>query len=226
MENLLSLYLGIDVAGAKNTWFAALSDDGAQLKLAMTPHIATLPDIVAFTNDHDVLAAAIDAQLSIAMSNLTGFRSADTELRELLPPHHRNWVASVNSLMAVPIRGQMLADAISPSVATIIETHPRASLYFGCPPDHQESIANYKREPGAAECVRNLWAYWSAEFGLTDPLGNDSDGALDAVVCATIAYLCHNDPSRLFRLRHNAVDRRGHGPFYILHPDQRPNAGT
>ena len=178
----MSLYLGIDVAGANNTWFAALSDDGTQLKLAVTPQLATLPNIVAFTNDNDVMAAAIDAQLSIAMSNLTGFRSADTELRELLPAHHRNWVASVNSLMAVPIRGQMLADALSSSVATIIETHPRASLYFGCPSDHEESIANYKRDPGAAECVTHLWAYWAAEFGLTDPLGTNTDGALDAVV--------------------------------------------
>ena len=222
----MSLYLGIDVAGASNTWCAALSDDGTQLKLALAPHVATLPDIVAYTNDNDVLAAAIDAQLSIAMSNLTGFRSGDTELRNLLPAQHRNWVASVNSLMAVPIRGQMLADALSPSVATIIETHPRASLYFGCPPDHEDSIANYKRDPGAAECVSHLWAYWSTSFGLTDALSTNTDGALDAVVCATIAYLCHNDPTRLFRLRHNAVDRTGHGPFYILDPSQRPNIGT
>jgi len=221
----MSHYLGIDVAGASNTWFTSLSRDDDGLRLAVPPHVAPLTEIVAHTDEHDVLAAAIDAQLSMAISDNNGFRSADYQLRDILPDHFQNWVASINSLMAVPVRGRQLADSLSPTVATIIETHPRATLYFGCPLTYEDSIANYKKGPNAPDCVAHLWEYWAECFGIIDPLGNLSDGALDAVVCATVAYLCHNEPDRLFRLRHTATDRNGHGPFYVLHPDRRPDNG-
>ena len=56
---------------------------------------------------------------------------------------------SFNSLMAVPIRGRMLADHLSPRVGTLLKTHPRASLLFGL--DHveeeiHEAIRHYKRK--------------------------------------------------------------------------------
>ncbi|PQO38876.1 hypothetical protein C5Y96_03115 [Blastopirellula marina] len=218
-------YIGVDIAGASNTWFTSLTPTDDGLSIAVSPHIAALTEIITFVDDHDVVAACIDAQLTIAPSDNTGFRSADTELRSLLPNEFQNWVASINSLMAVPVRGRLLADSITASVATIIETHPRASLYFGTPEELQNSIANYKGGPNAAECTRRLWDDWSARYRIDGELVTITDGSLDSIICATVAYLCHTSPAQLYRLRHNAPARVGHGPFYVLSPAARPKQG-
>ncbi|TWU51417.1 DUF429 domain-containing protein [Rubripirellula reticaptiva] len=221
----MTLYLGVDVAGANNTWAAVLSDEDGSLAFRLPPHSTSLPEIVSFADSNDVSAVAIDAQLTVSLSDLTGFRSSDMELRALLPDANRNWVASVNSLMAVPVRGQMLAVSLSTTVPTVIETHPRACLHFACGPSFDDAIMNYKREPGAADCVSRLWDSWSQSFGISGSLPELSDGALDAAVCATIAYLCHTGPSRLYRLRHHNADRTGHGPFVVLAPELKPTDG-
>ena len=46
------------------------------------------------------------------------------------------------------------------------------------------------------------------------------DGALDALVCATVAYLFHHEPATLLRLRHEVAGKTGRGPFYVLTPTQ------
>jgi predicted nuclease with RNAse H fold len=175
-----------------------------------------LGDIVAYCDTHDVVAAAIDAQLTIALSEETGFRSSDLQLRSMLPAGCREWVASINSLMAVPVRGRMLAEALGPVVGTIIETHPRASLLFALGEEHLELIRRYKKGPEAGAMVEELWQLWCKHYNITgcDPVQHD--GALDALICATVAYLFHTSPALLLRLRLVAAVRMGRGVFYVV----------
>lgn len=55
------IYLGVDIAGANNTWASALSpsDDGSVV--VHGPHTITLEDIVKYCEENDVVAVAIDA---------------------------------------------------------------------------------------------------------------------------------------------------------------------
>lgn len=210
------LYLGVDIAGASNTWATLLGPTPSGLRIIEQPALHALTDIVDYCDRHDVIAIAIDAQLSIALSDENGFRSCDRELRSLLPSNCLNWVASVNSLMAVPVRGRMLADALAPRVGTIIETHPRASLLFALGDERLESIRSYKTGEAKAEAVAHLWHHWRERYGILDDIATLNDGAIDAVVCATVAYLYHHEPASLHRLRHDAADRSGRGPFYVV----------
>ncbi len=59
---------------------------------------APLAEIVGYCEENVVMAAAIDAQLTIVLSEENGYRTSDIKLRELLPPDCRTWVASFNSL--------------------------------------------------------------------------------------------------------------------------------
>jgi predicted nuclease with RNAse H fold len=213
------LFVGVDVAGRDNTWLACLAKDGNCVFLEQQPRRASLGEAVQLAEQRDVVAVAIDAQLSIALSDENGFRSSDTELRALLPAAFRNWVASFNSLMAVPIRARLLSEALSPSVGTILETHPRACLYFGLSAASDEAVRQYKN--GSVQHVETLWQSWSQRFGVQGDLGVPTDGALDATVCATVAYLSHHRPEDLLRLRHAAIDKTGRGPFYVLRPELR-----
>src|SRR5215208_4338063 len=97
------IYLGVDIAGSKNTWVAALSASSDGLEFVFDPRTATLADIVGYCEENDVVAVAIDAQLTIAVSEDNGFRTSDLYLQDMLPEDCRNWVASINSLMAVPV---------------------------------------------------------------------------------------------------------------------------
>jgi hypothetical protein len=180
------LFIGIDIAGGKNTWLACLAQDGTRLYLDQPPRRATLGEIIQMAEHRDVTAAAIDAQLSIALSEENGFRSSDSELRALLPSEFRSWVASVNSLMAVPIRARLLSDALAPSIPTILETHPRACLYFGCGPGSVAPLRQYKRDGDVAQHVEPLWKTWAQRFKIEGELGSMTDGALDATVCAPL----------------------------------------
>jgi predicted nuclease with RNAse H fold len=221
----LPLFIGVDIAGGENTWLACISEDGQRICLERPPCRASLKEIVQLTEQRDVVAVAMDAQLSMAISDENGFRSSDKELRSLLPERFRCWVASINSLMAVPIRARILAEAISPSVATILETHPRASLYFASVPGMDESLCNYKHGPGADGHVERLWQAWCSRFGIQGALGCPSDGALDAAVCATVAYLSYHRRGSLLRLRHSANEKTGRGPFFVVTPDLRQSSG-
>lgn len=214
------IFLGVDVAGAKNTWVAALSPKGGSLEVVAIPHLSTLEKIAAYCEEKSVVAVAIDAQLTMALSDEDGFRTSDRWLRALLPPDCQNWVASINSLMAVPIRGRLLADSLSPVVGTLLETHPRASLLFGLEKTAGTAIRNYKRKDSSAkEHTIALLRRWCSRFHIA--VGSEiptKDGALDSLVCATVAYLFHHAPERLLKLRYKVEGKTGRGPFYVLAP--------
>ena len=226
MENQESnlIYLGIDVAGASNTWVSGLSQKNSHLEIVLEPHSTSLEKIVNFCKENHVIGAAIDAQLTMSLQAKTGFRESDGQLRKLLPPDCRNWVASVNSLMAVPVRGRFLSDFLAPIVGTIIETHPRASLLFGLGKVADTAVRKYKKSDDDKH-LNILWENWSQRFNILSNSSINDDGALDAIVCATVAYLYHHKPETLLRLRENISDIRGRGPFYVLVPAFKQNGG-
>ena len=220
MKNIHGLvqpqYLGIDIGGAKNTWMCALTTSNGGLSIVQQPIHASLKDIIQYTENYLVVSTAIDAQLTWSVSDEKGFRGSDDKLRDLLPRDSRNWVASQNSLMAVPVRGRQLAECLSPIVGTIIETHPRACLYFANK-SLIKSVKLYKKVNGQEHRTR-LWQSWTRQFGIKNKLEMSAitDDALDSLVCATIAYLFHHSPHQLTRLSHSATDKRGRGPFFVL----------
>jgi predicted nuclease with RNAse H fold len=206
-------FIGVDIAGAEKTWAAGLMPSSRGLQISFGPKLATPEHLMAIVNAQGATAVAIDGQLSLAFSDANGFRSSDTELRTLLPPDCRTWVASANSLMAVPVRARLLADAISPAVGTVLETHPRAclALYLG-----EQSLADVREYKRSTEAVQRLLDRWVVEFGIHGGVAASTDGALDAIVCATVAFCYHSAPRRLRLLRHSAQDRQGRGPFVVL----------
>ena len=216
-------FIGVDVAGEANTWVAGLlpADDG--LQIAFGPRPTAPEDLTALIDREEPTGVAIDGQLSLAFSEANGFRSCDMDLRALLPADCRTWVASANSLMSVPIRARLLADVISPAIGTILETHPRASLYLELGEEFLQEIKEYKR---SADAVRRLTSEWCERHGIHADAHADSDGALDALVCATVADHFHSDPRRLRHLRHTAVDRQGRGPFVVMDAGQGTAVAT
>jgi len=213
------IYLGVDIAGARNTWVAGLAWRQERLEVAIQPHLSTLEQIVDLCLQGRVVGAAIDAQLSMSLAAETGFRQSDLKLREMLPVDCRNWVSSLNSLMAVPVRGLLLGQHLAPLVGTLLETHPRACLYFGLGPEFYPAVRAYKSQDAGYEHIALLWAGLRTRFRIASELPLESDGALDALVCATVVYLYHHDPASLLRLDAGARDLRGYGPFYVLAPD-------
>ncbi len=216
-----SIYLGVDVAGAKNTWATALSPSDSSLAVVDGPRRASLAAVVGYCESNNVVAATIDAQLTAALSEENGYRESDMELREMLLERQgsRNWVAAATGLLAVPVRGRLLAEHLSPTVGTVIETHPRASLLFALGEEYLVPIREYKRGDEAAEFhTRTLWRAWSEAFGVLPHEPTYHDGALDSLVCATVAYLYHHEPAALHKLRHEVTGRVGRGPFYVVAP--------
>jgi len=122
--------------------------------------------------------------------------------------------------MAVPIRGRLLAEALSPIVGTLLETHPRACLLFGLSSSVGMAVRNYKgSNPSSEEHVVKLVEQWCDRFHITPPDEAPIDhNALDSLVCATIPYLYHHMPENLFKLRHEAEDKTGRGPFFVVAP--------
>jgi hypothetical protein len=113
-------YLGVDMAGAQNTWMCVLTVRDKRPTLTQAPSRETLERIIKYVEEQPVVAAAIDAQLTWSPTEESGFRSSDEELRGMLPPDCRTWVASQNSLMAVTVRGRQLAECLGPAAGTII----------------------------------------------------------------------------------------------------------
>lgn len=232
------IYLGVDVAGAKNTWVAGVAPSDGGISVVCEPYSTSLQTIVDYCEQNDVVAVAIDAQLAIAISDENGFRSSDTCLQNMLPEDCEHWVMSFNALMAVPVRGRLLADHLSPTVGTLIETHPRACLLFGlghceeakyCEDSIRTAIREYKPKSSDTKeqketrkpYTEKLWRLWSERFSIhyQGSVREDSvsdDGALDALVCATIAHQFHQEPSVLRKLQHDALGKTGRGPFYVL----------
>jgi predicted nuclease with RNAse H fold len=212
------VYMGVDVGGKGNTWACALSERSStgqrELFVFFGPKKATLEELVKLCWGWRVVACAIDAPLSYSLEEESGLRRCDQALRELLPPECRNWVMSLHSLMAAPIRGLRLAEALAPAVGTIVETHPRASLLFALP-GLQQAVCRYKRADRAA-CAQ-LWQAWAATFairGLLEVLPHD--GALDALVCATVAWLYHRRPEVLVSFAQGGFGTRGFGPLVVV----------
>lgn len=127
----------------------------------------------------------------------------------------------------MPVRGRLLAEHLSPTVGTVIETHPRASLLFGLGEEFLELIREYKPKrddtKSAAEArrshTRTLWRAWSEAFGILTHEPVYHDGALDSLVCATVAHLYHHAPAALHKLRHEVPGKVGRGPFYVVAPE-------
>lgn len=207
------IFLGVDIAGADNTWVCGLSSNKEGLIMHLPPLKKSLADIIQYAVHNNVVAVAIDAQLTSSISDENGFRSSNMQLRKLLTPKYQNWVASQNSMMAVPVRGRQLAEALSPLVGTIIETHPRACLLLANP-ENEVAVQDYKK-PDGLDAICFLWGWWTKKFYIKGDLPKPTDGALDSMVCATIAYLYHRCPEKLFKLHHDAPGKMGRGPFLI-----------
>ena len=192
----------------------------------------TLQAVVTECQKGDVVALAIDAQLTFSISRENGFRASDENLREMLPSDFRNRVASYNSLMAVPLRGTALAAAASPFVGTIIETHPTACLALEfADADARRWVTDYKspkpREGQdqmewlavSSNACQSLWDRWLERFRLrSSRRGAQEDGPVDALVTATVAWLYHRAPERLQRLAVGESDEVGRGPFWVIQP--------
>lgn len=206
-------FTGVAIAGAENTWVAAISSSANGTEIIFQPRALLANQLADLIDELQPLGIAIDGQLSLAYSESNGFRSSDLELRELLPPGCRSWVASSNSLMAVPVRAQLLAEYVAPIVGTVLETHPRATLLLelglGCLAD----VQTYKKSPTS---VARLSRLWIERFQIQGEVHIPTHDALDALVCATVALAFHSDPSRVRQLSHKAKDRRGRGPFVVL----------
>lgn len=210
--------LGVDIAGADNTWVAGIARSDSGLDVVLPPQLMTLDGIVAYCQQEQVVAVAIDGQLSMATSDERGFRASDKELRELLPRQNRNWVASFNSLMAVPMRSMLLAERLTPDVGTMLEVHPRASMWFAFSESMPLAVRRYKKHEDAPQHVASLWKGWSERYGIRSDVAPTTDGGIDAIVCATVAWLYGNRPDTLHFLRHPATHKTGYGPFYVLRP--------
>src|SRR5260370_17864359 len=102
------IFLGVDVAGAANTWVAALSSKGdGNLVLVDKPGLTRLKDIVSYCEQHYVIAVALDAQLTMALSDENGFRTSNKKLRPVFPSVPEPCCPWINSLMFLPIHGQL-----------------------------------------------------------------------------------------------------------------------
>ncbi len=217
-------FLGIDIAGSKNTWAVALKKQNNLLNLSPllslksplqpSPIKDFLP-IVDFCKKEKVLAVAIDAPLSFSLKDEKGLRTSDKALKKLLPKKAKSWVVSYHTLMAVPIRALLLSEALSPLCGTIIETHPRASLYFCLPEDKKEISFIYKKklllkdEKFLINWLKEVFQLnIDFEFKLTE-------GILDAIMCAIAGYLYHKSPERLLFLP-SEENFKGFGPFVII----------
>ncbi len=112
------------------------------------------------------------------------------------------------------------------TVGTILETHPRASLLLALGDDYKEAVLGYKpkskepadayRDRGGRDAVIELWKAWCNRYGIVaEPPSDATDGALDALVCATVGWLYHRTPAELERLTQDGGASFGRGPFYV-----------
>ncbi|PMP98028.1 MAG: hypothetical protein C0169_01010, partial [Thermodesulfobacterium geofontis] len=88
-------FLGIDIAGSKNTWIVVLKSEKDLLELCpllslenpFNPnYIEDFSLIIDFCKKYKVLGVAFDAPLSFSLQNKRGFRTSDKTLKNLLPP--------------------------------------------------------------------------------------------------------------------------------------------
>lgn len=210
-------YAGVDIAGATNTWLCRLADAEGWPELVEPPRTTTLREVVDYAGEEAVVAVAIDAPLTWGLDEDRGLRESDELLRTLLPSGARDWVVSQNSMKAVPARGRQLSEYLGGVVGTILETHPRSCVYFALR-ENMELIHGYGRGKGAREAARPLWDAWIRRFSIRGAQGVNEveEGTVDALVCATIAFLYHRAPGMLRRLTGSSPGLRGRGPFVVL----------
>ena len=210
-------YAGVDIGGATTTWLCSLADDEGWPRLVEPPKTLSLREIVDYAGERTVVSVAIDAPLTWALDEDRGLRASDEALRRLLPSGARDWVVSQNSMKAMPARGRQLADYLGGVVGTILETHPRSCVYFALR-ERVELIHGYGRGKGAREAARPLWDAWIRRFSIRGAAGVDEveEGTVDALVCATMAFLYHRAPGMLRRLTDATPALRGRGPFVVL----------
>lgn len=218
-------FLGIDLAGSKNTW--AVSLEKGEKGLALTPVlslknssspsiITDLFEILSFCMKNKVLSVAIDAPLSFSLSNSTGFRLSDRKLKELLPKKAKNWVVSYHALMGVPIRALLLAQEISPYCGAILETHPRACFYLALPEDKKYLAFEYKKRNLNEEEEKFLLKFFLEKFKLKISFPfSFKEGIIDAIFCALVANFYFSSPERLLFLP-SEEGLKGFGPFVLL----------
>jgi predicted nuclease with RNAse H fold len=181
--------------------------------------IGALLEVVDLVSEKDFIACAIDAPLTFIPQSKK-WRLSDIELRCLLDKDFKNWVQSPNSMQAVPLRAQQLTSLILPYVSTIIETHPRSSLAFILNKKN-EALKRYKTS------LKHLNKLKELIFNRLSSLLNTSftmsakeietDGALDAFICALISFIYIKDYKRLYKLPLGA-GARGFAPFYVFKP--------
>ncbi len=218
-------FLGIDLAGTKNTWAVSLEKKGNYLSLTETlslkkPEqplaIKDLFEVVSFCTKNRVLSVAIDAPLSFSLSNLTGFRLSDIKLKEMLPKNAKKWVVSYHALMGVPIRAFLLAQEISTYCGTILETHPRACFYFTLPEDKKYLAFEYKKRKLTEEEKSFLLQFLFKKFHLKFLFSFSlNEGILDAIFCALVASFYIFFPEKLYFLPSES-GLKGFGPFVLL----------
>lgn len=218
-------FLGIDLAGSKNTW--AVSLEKKETSLILTKNlslkashqalvITDLSEIVSFCIKNKVLSVAIDAPLSFSLFNTTGLRLSDKKLKEFLPKRAKNWVVSYHALMGVPIRALLLAQEISPYCGTILETHPRACFYFLLPEDKRYLAFEYKKRNLTKEEEKFLLQFFLERFKLQIPFSFPlKEGLLDAIFCALVASYYYLFPEKLLFLP-SEEGLKGFGPFVLL----------
>ncbi len=229
-------FLGVDIAGPKNTWVCELIWDQEKLILPYLPYIeGSLGKIVSLVQKHNFVACAIDAPLSFSPSSIGGWRLSDKELRRLLPSPFKNIVVSQDALTAVTSRGMQLASLLRPFLGTLIETHPRASLVFvtQTEPALNKHVKTYKGKSPKRESQRLLCDFLTSGRFIKRVCGPKIrfktlsfaqierhpklDGIIDAFMCALIAFLYIYRHSLLLRLP-SEPDIRGYAPFYVISP--------
>jgi len=217
-------FLGIDIAGAENSWVCELIWDENKLFWQKPPYqIKALGEILEIVRNKDFICCAIDAPLSFSLQ-AQKWRLSDIALRCFLRREEKNWVQSPNSMQAVPLRGQQLASLIKPYIGTIIETHPRSSLAFMLN-ERSELLKTYKTSSKALQRLRK--EVFNALPSLLDislkipQAGIKTDGGLDAFICALIAFLYIKDYNQIYKLPLEK-DLRGFAPFYVFRPTFAP----
>lgn len=221
-------YVGVDIGGGENTWALVLREERPKGEVILHrealslagPKRVSLSEIEQFCQTEKVLAVAIDAPLSFSPTLEKGFRKSDKTLRDLLPKDYKNWVLSYHGLMGIPIRAYLFAKRISPYCGTIIETHPRAGLFFILPEERRVLASKYKRGGLSTEELSWLVDHLRAKYDIVIP-GDCSDlffgkeGLIDALICALTAWAYHRFPERLIFLPQDE-GLEGFGPFVVL----------
>jgi len=217
MERMLA-FAGIDVGGAENTYVSVLIMRNGSLtfkKVEYSDGISGIAQSLSSLSGCDVVSCAIDAPLSYDISSRTGDRKSDRKLRELL--ENPSIVMPLNSMMAVPLRGRIIAEILRGFIGAVIETHPTASLYLmGV---DEEFVKNYKKEEGIIgkllnQLIGKIESLTGLQFKEEDEVKTDGD--VDSLVCALTAYLFINDTLRLLKLTEYSLSERGYAPFYVV----------